>query len=67
MHSYLTTGQIAKQLGISVSILKKWIKNGSVTLEDRRNSNGWKLFSRDDVLILEKHLKRKRPLQRMKG
>lgn len=66
MQSYLTTGQTAKQLRISVSTLKRWIKNGSVTFKDRRNINGWKLFSRDDVLIFEKHVKRKRPVQRMK-
>ncbi len=58
MGNYSTTGQVARRLRISVSSLKRWLGEPDLDIVDRRNSNGWRLFSEEDVQIL-KDYKRK--------
>jgi len=61
MSTYLTTGQVARKLRVSVSTLKRWIVDPEVQIAERRNCNGWRLFSDRDIDILKKH---KRMLKR---
>ncbi|MBD3344838.1 MAG: MerR family transcriptional regulator [Chitinivibrionales bacterium] len=57
MTTFYTTGQIAKQLRISVSTLKRWLNNPGLPISDRRNHTGWRLFSPGDLQMLQKHKK----------
>ena len=52
MIKYLTSGQVAKKLRISVSTLKRWLDEAELNISDQRNYNGWRLFSEDDVRVL---------------
>jgi phage antirepressor YoqD-like protein len=61
MGRYLTTGQVARRLRVSVSTLKRWLVDSNVSIDERRNYNGWRLFTEGDVEILKKH---KRSLKR---
>ncbi len=47
---YYTTGQTADKLRVSVSTLKRWIKESDGLIPTlHRNTNGWKLFSEEDL------------------
>ena len=59
---FLTTGQTAKSLRISVSTLKRWIQEEGVLKHVKQNSNGWKLFSEDDLRRLKTYQKQKRKM-----
>jgi DNA-binding transcriptional MerR regulator len=61
MITYLTTGQVAKKLRISVSTLKRWLDEAGPDISDQRNYNGWRLFSEDDLKVLMEY---KRNLKR---
>jgi hypothetical protein len=65
---YFTTGQVAKELRVSVSTLKRWLSeeengngngnghsngNGNGNGSNPRNAIGWRLFSAEDL----EHLK----------
>jgi len=57
MQQYLTTGQVAKSLRVSISTLKRWLDSGEVAIEQKRNHNGWRLFSDKDVEALREYKK----------
>ena len=58
MESYLTSGQVAKQLRVSLSTLKRWIDDPHLNIEERRNQNGWRLFSAAEVDQLKEFKRR---------
>jgi DNA-binding transcriptional MerR regulator len=60
MTQYFTCGQAAKRLRISVSTLKRWLAEADLDIADRRNCNGWRLFTAGELDILRKHKKRLR-------
>jgi DNA-binding transcriptional MerR regulator len=55
MQDYLTSGQVAKRLRISLSTLKRWLMESEVTIPERRNSHDWRLFTEKDVDVLKKY------------
>lgn len=58
---YYTTGQTAKILRVSVSTLKRWIRESGDTLPKlKRNSNGWKLFSESDLEMLKAYQRQRK-------
>jgi hypothetical protein len=62
MASFLTIGQVARKLRVSISTLKRWLGDPELLkIEDRRNYNGWRLFSDADVTLLRQF---KRDLKR---
>jgi DNA-binding transcriptional MerR regulator len=61
METYLTCGQVAKKLHVSISTLKRWASEPGLKLNELRNHNGWRLFSEEQVTMLKdfkRHLKR---------
>jgi DNA-binding transcriptional MerR regulator len=58
MSTYLTSGQVAKKLRISLSTLKRWACEPDVDIDERRNCNGWRLFSENDVAMLKGYKKK---------
>jgi hypothetical protein len=61
MGSYLTCGQTAKRLRVSISTLKRWVSEPDLGMDELRNRNGWRLFSEDDLHHLRDY---KRQLKR---
>jgi DNA-binding transcriptional MerR regulator len=61
MENYLTCGQVAKRLRVSISTLKRWACEPSLKMNELRNHNGWRLFSEDQVSALKEF---KRQLKR---
>jgi DNA-binding transcriptional MerR regulator len=49
MTMYLTSGQVAKRLRVSISTLKRWLADPKISFEERRNYNGWRLFSEHEL------------------
>ena len=61
MENYVTCGQAAKRLRVSISTLKRWVHEPSLGMEELRNHNGWRLFSVQQIETLKEfkhHLKR---------
>jgi len=52
---YLTTGQAAKKLKISISTLKRWLETMDLNVTEIRNCNGWRLFTEEDVEIIREY------------
>jgi DNA-binding transcriptional MerR regulator len=55
MSHYLTTGQVARKLRVSVSTLKRWLVDPELQIAERRNFNGWRLFTEKDIDSLRVH------------
>jgi DNA-binding transcriptional MerR regulator len=55
MTRHFTSGQVAKKLRISISTLKRWLDDPKLSISDRRNYNGWRLFSDADISILKEY------------
>ena len=55
MPKFLTSGQVARQLHISISTLKRWLAQPELKIKEYRNYNGWRLFTDKDVEVLKKH------------
>ena len=61
MTHYVTSGQVAKRLRVSISTLKRWLADPKLRFEERRNYNGWRLFSETEIDSLKEF---KRELKR---
>jgi DNA-binding transcriptional MerR regulator len=61
MTQYLTSGQVAKRLRVSISTLKRWLTDPKLQFEERRNYNGWRLFSEAEIEVVKEF---KRELKR---
>jgi DNA-binding transcriptional MerR regulator len=57
MSKFYTSGQVARRLRISVSTLKRWLDDPSLSVSEQRNCNGWRLFSEADLNALN-HFKK---------
>lgn len=55
MVKYLTSGQVARRMRISVSTLKRWLADRELEITECRNYNGWRPFTEEDIEILRKH------------
>jgi DNA-binding transcriptional MerR regulator len=53
MENYITCGQAAKRLRVSISTLKRWLNEPSLNMEELRNHNGWRLFSIQQIEALK--------------
>jgi DNA-binding transcriptional MerR regulator len=53
MENYLTCGQVAKKLHVSISTLKRWAEEPELKMHELRNQNGWRLFSEEQVNVLK--------------
>jgi DNA-binding transcriptional MerR regulator len=57
---FRTTGQVAKALRVSVSTLKRWLDEVPNLALHRTNTNGWRLFTDEEMNRLRDFQKRKR-------
>ena len=57
MTRHFTSGQVARKLRISISTLKRWLDDPKLSIAERRNYNGWRLFSESDIAQLRQYKK----------
>jgi DNA-binding transcriptional MerR regulator len=57
--NYYTTGQVAKELHVSISTLKRWLAEEEANEINPRNAIGWRLFNLEDLERL-KNLKQEK-------
>jgi len=50
--SYFRTTEAAHSVGISRSTLLRWLSQRRVELPERRDRNGWRVFTREDIDVL---------------
>jgi DNA-binding transcriptional MerR regulator len=60
MTQHFTSGQVAKKLRVSISTLKRWLDDPDLQISERRNYNGWRLFSDADILALKEYKRQMR-------
>jgi DNA-binding transcriptional MerR regulator len=53
METYITCGQAAKRLRVSISTLKRWVQEPGLNMDALRNHNGWRLFSEEQIELLK--------------
>lgn len=61
MTRLFTSGQAARKLRVSISTLKRWLEDPEITIPDKRNYNGWRLFSEGDInklVVYKREIKR---------
>jgi DNA-binding transcriptional MerR regulator len=58
MENYLTCGQVARKLHVSISTLKRWACEPGLKMNELRNHNGWRLFSEEQVHVLKEFKRR---------
>lgn len=51
--TYYRTTEVAERVGISRSTLLRWLSNGILKDTFRRDRRGWRLFTPEDVKIIE--------------
>ena len=50
---YFRTTEAARNIGISRSTLLRWLGQGRVEVPVRRDRNGWRVFTAEDVAALK--------------
>jgi DNA-binding transcriptional MerR regulator len=55
MAQLFTSGQAAKKLRVSISTLKRWLDGPDLFIPDKRNYNGWRLFSEADIIRIQEY------------
>ncbi len=52
-HKYYRTAEVFKLIGISRNTLYRWLGKGILGGIERRDSRGWRLFTRDEITTLK--------------
>jgi excisionase family DNA binding protein len=52
-HAYMRTNEAARAIGVSRQTLLRWLQEGKVR-DVKRDRNGWRVFSREDVARLRR-------------
>jgi len=48
-HTYYRTAEAFRVIGISRNTLYRWLQKGILTGAERRDSRGWRLFTREEI------------------
>jgi DNA-binding transcriptional MerR regulator len=51
---YYRTAEVFRMIGISRNTLYRWLQKGIVPGAERRDSRGWRLFTREEIDMLNK-------------
>lgn len=51
---YFRSAETQRLVGISKNTLINWLRDGILGPYERRDRNGWRLFTQDDIEILKK-------------
>jgi predicted site-specific integrase-resolvase len=52
--TYYRTAETFRVIGISRNTLFRWLQKGVLTAVERRDSRGWRLFTREEIEKLDK-------------
>jgi excisionase family DNA binding protein len=50
---YFRTTEAARSIGISRSTLLRWLSQGRVEIPVKRDRNGWRVFTDEDIALLK--------------
>ena len=50
---YYRTSEAGRLVGISRSTLLRWLSQGRVSVSERRDRNGWRVFTSQDLDVLK--------------
>ena len=48
-NTYYRTAEVFRVIGISRNTLYRWLQKGVLTSTERRDSRGWRLFTREEI------------------
>ena len=48
-NTYYRTAEVFRLIGISRNTLYRWLQKGILTGTERRDSRGWRLFTREEI------------------
>lgn len=48
-NTYYRTAEVFRVIGISRNTLYRWLQKGILTGTERRDSRGWRLFTREEI------------------
>jgi predicted site-specific integrase-resolvase len=51
--TYYRTNEVCQMAGLGRSTLLRWFRSGVIKNRIKRDRRGWRLFSKDDVEIIE--------------
>jgi excisionase family DNA binding protein len=57
-HTYYRTAEVFRLIGVSRNTLYRWLQKGVLGSVERRDSRGWRLFTREEVDILDSSINR---------
>lgn len=52
--TYYRTAEVFRMIGISRNTLYRWLQKGTLAGIERRDSRGWRLFTREEIDTLDK-------------
>jgi DNA-binding transcriptional MerR regulator len=52
--TYYRTAETFRLIGVSRNTLYRWLQKGVLTGFERRDSRGWRLFTREEIETLDK-------------
>ena len=56
--TYYHTAEVYRTVGISRNTLYRWLQNGILGDSERRDRRGWRLFTVDEVRVLQQEASR---------
>ena len=48
-NTYYRTAEVFRVIGVSRNTLYRWLQKGVLTGNERRDSRGWRLFTREEI------------------
>ena len=57
-HKYYRTSETCRMVGISKTTLLRWLRQGHLKLPEHRDRREWRLFTEDDVNVLNQEANR---------
>jgi len=52
-NQYYRTAEVCHSVGISRATLFRWLKNGTLSNHVHRDRRGWRLFTREEIIMLK--------------
>ncbi len=56
--TYYQLTEACNMAGISRSTLLRWINNGMINDVERKDRNGWRLFTEEEIQVIKKYAQR---------
>ncbi len=64
---YYRTAEVYRMIGISRNTLYRWLQKDILGSTERRDSRGWRLFTQDEIDILNRAINRITKIKRLRS